>query len=145
MINVVYSTEHLIMPTIIAIILIVLLAAIVITEGMARIKNGRGFFVKPGRFFREDADYFKTFGTFVLFAGYIFCMDIIGFTVTSIIFVFLFNCLYAGISKKALVPSIIISVVAPLIVSIAFGVIFKITLPDGLMSITFADYGFTIY
>ena len=145
MINVVYSTEHLIMPTIIAVVLVVLLAAIIITEGMARVKNGKGFFVKPGRFFREDADYFKLFGTLVLFAGYIFCMDIIGFTVTSIIFVFLFNCLYAGVSKKALIPSIIISIVAPLLVSIAFGVIFKITLPDGFMSLTFIDYGFTIY
>lgn len=145
MINVVYSTEHLIMPTIIAIILIILLAAIIITEGIARTKNGEGFFVKPGRFFNEDADLFKEIGTLVLFAGYIFCMDIIGFTVTSIIFVFLFNCLYAGVSKKALVPSIIISIVAPLIVSIMFGVVFKITLPDGIMSLTFVDYGFTIY
>ena len=145
MINVVYSTEHLIMPTIIAIILVILLAAIIITEGIARTKNGQDFFVKPGRFFKEDTDYFKLFGTLVLFAGYIFCMDIIGFTVTSIIFVFLFNCLYAGVSKKALVPSILISIVAPLIVSIAFGVVFKITLPDGLMSLTFVDYGFTIY
>ncbi len=145
MINVVYSTEHLIVPTIIAIVLVVLLAAIIITEGMARVKNGRGFFEKPGRFFKEDADFFKLFGTLVLFAGYIFCMDIIGFTVTSIVFVFLFNCLYAGVSKKALVSSIIISIIAPLIISIAFGVFFKITLPDGLMSVTFVDYGFTIY
>ena len=57
MINVVYSTEHMIMPTIIAIVLCILLAAIIITEGYARQKNGQGFFVKPGRFFREDADY----------------------------------------------------------------------------------------
>ncbi|MFA9465624.1 MAG: tripartite tricarboxylate transporter TctB family protein [Velocimicrobium sp.] len=145
MIKVVYSTEHWIVPIIIMIILAVLLLGIIATEGRARIKVGGNFFEKPGNFFIENCDYLKLGGTLVLFVGYIACLNIIGFTVTSIIFVFLFNLLYAGIKKKAVLTSVIISVVSTLIISVMFGVIFNITLPDGLCSITFVDFGFTLY
>lgn len=145
MINLKFSTGHLIMPRIIIGVLIILLAMIVISHIVAKKKKGEALFTKPGRFFLQDADYFKLIGTLVLFAGYIFLLNIIGFTVTSIIFVFLLNTLYAGIEKKALLKSVIISIVAPLIVSIAFGVFFNITLPSGFLTMTFADFGFTIY
>ena len=39
MIQVVYSTQHWIVPHIVMGILVVLLAAIIVTEGMARVKN----------------------------------------------------------------------------------------------------------
>jgi hypothetical protein len=133
------------MPRIIIGVLIILLTMIVISHIVAKKKKGEALFTKPGRFFLQDADYFKLIGTLVLFAGYIFLLNIIGFTVTSIIFVFLLNTLYAGIEKKALLKSVIISIVAPLIVSIAFGVFFNITLPSGFLTMTFADFGFTIY
>ena len=133
MINVVYSTEHWIVPIAVMVILAILLVAIVVTEGMARVKAGGKFFEKPGRFFIENCDYVKVFGTLVLFAAYIVCLNIIGFTVTSMIFVFLFNVLYAGTEKKSL------------IISVLFGVVFNITLPSGICSITFANFGFTIY
>lgn len=145
MINLKFSTGHLIMPRIIIGVLIILLAMIIISHIVAKKKKGEALFTKPGRFFLQDADYFKLIGTLVLFAGYIFLLNIIGFTVTSIIFVFLLNTLYAGIEKKALLKSVIISIVAPLIVSIAFGVFFNITLPSGFLTMTFADFGFTIY
>ena len=61
------------------------------------------------------------------------------------IFVLLFNLLYAGLGKKQVLVSVIIAIVAPLIISIMFGVVFNITLPKGMCSITFVDYGFTIY
>ena len=145
MIKVVYSTEHWIVPIAIMIILAVLLVAIVVMEGRIRIKAGENFFAKPGSFFIENYDYLKLWGTLVLFAGYIVCLDIIGFTVTSIIFVFLFNLLYAGTQRKSVFTSVIISVVSALIISVLFGVIFNITLPDGLCTITFVDFGFTLY
>lgn len=145
MINIVYSTEHWIMPTIVMIILAVLLVAIIVTEGRGRVKAGGKFFEKPGRFFVENCDHLKLWGTLVLFVGYIICLDIIGFTVTSMIFVFLFNILYAGVEKKSLITSAILAVVSSLVISIMFGVVFNITLPDGLCTLTFVDLGITLY
>lgn len=145
MIKVVYSTEHWIMPIIVMVILAVLLVAIIVTEGMARVKAGGKFIEKPGKFFIENCDHLKLWGTLVLFAGYIVCLNIIGFTVTSMIFVFLFNILYAGTEKKSVLVSVCIAVISSLLIGILFGVVFNITLPSGLCSITFADFGFTIY
>ncbi len=145
MIQVVYSTEHWIVPIITMGVLVVLLAAIILTEGLARVQEGKPFFQKPGRFFLESYDKMKLWGTLLLFAGYIFALDVIGFTVTSLIFVFLFNVLYTGTSKKALIGSAVIAVVASLLISVMFGIVFNITLPSGMCSITFADFGFTIY
>ena len=145
MIQVVYSTEHWIVPIITMGVLVVLLAAIILTEGRARVQEGKPFFQKPGRFFLENYDKMKLWGTLLLFAGYIFALDVIGFTVTSLIFVFLFNVLYTGTSKKALIGSAVIAVVASLLISVMFGIVFNITLPSGMCSITFAEFGFTIY
>lgn len=145
MINIVYSTEHWIMPKIIMGILAILLVAIIVTEGRERVKNGGSFIGKPGRFFKKDADFVKLFGTLILFAAYIECLNIIGFTLTSIIFVFLFNCLYAGTSKKALVMSVILSLIFPIAISILFGVVFNITLPSGICTLPLPSLGITIY
>lgn len=145
MIQVVYSTQHWIVPKIVMGIIAVLLVAIIVTEGSARVKAGGSFFAKPGKFFIDGCDHLKLWGTLVLFAAYIFCLDIIGFTVTSIIFVFLFNCLYAGMSKKALILSVILSVVSALVISVLFGVVFNITLPSGICTMAFPNFGFTIY
>ena len=145
MIQVVYSTQHWIVPRIVMVILAILLVAIIVTEGMARVKEGGSFFVKPGKFFIDGCDHVKLWGTLVLFAAYIFCLDIIGFTVTSIIFVFLFNVLYAGIEKKSLILSVILAVVSSLIISIMFGVVFNITLPSGICTMAFPSFGFTLY
>ncbi len=132
MIQVVYSTEHWIVPIITMGVLVVLLAAIILTEGRARVQEGKPFFQKPGRFFLENYDKMKLWGTLLLFAGYIFALDVIGFTVTSLIFVFLFNVLYTGTSKKALIGSAVIAVVASLLISVMFGIVFNITLPSVL-------------
>jgi hypothetical protein len=145
MINVVYSTEHWIVPRIVMGVLVVLLLAIIITEGRARVSEGGSFLAKPGRFFIDGYYKVKLWGTLIPFAGYIFVIDKVGFTVTSMIFVLLFNLLYAGLGKKQVLVSVIIAIVAPLIISIMFGVVFNITLPKGMCSITFVDYGFTIY
>lgn len=145
MIQVVYSTQHWIVPRIVIAVLLVLLITIVVSEGTARVKSGGSFFVKPGSFFIENCNHVKLWGTLVLFVAYIYCLDIIGFTVTSIIFVFLFNVLYAGISRNSLILSVILAVVGSLVISVLFGVIFNITLPSGLCTMTFADFGITLY
>lgn len=145
MVNVVYSTEHWIVPRIIICILCVLFAAIIITEGRARTAKGEAFFALSEKFFKENPDFIKLFGTLVLFVGYIMTLDILGFTLTSMIFVFLFNILYAGTSPKSIAVSLFIAIAASLIISVAFGVFFNITLPSGMFTITFVDLGFTIY
>jgi hypothetical protein len=145
MIQVVYSTEHWIVPRIVMVILAILLVAIIVTEGRARVKAGGSFFTKPGKFFIDGADHLKLWGTLVLFIAYIICLDIIGFTVTSILFVFLFNILYAGVGKKSLLLSVLLAVVSSLVVSVLFGVVFNITLPSGFCTMAFPDLGFTLY
>lgn len=127
------------------VVLAVLLLAIIVTEGMARVKAGGSFFAKPGRFFIDGCDHVKLWGTLILFIAYIVCLDIIGFTVTSMIFVFLFNVLYAGTAKKSLILSVILAVVSSLIIAVMFGVVFNITLPSGICTMAFPDFGFTLY
>ncbi len=148
-IDVVYSTQHWIFPTIIITILIALGLAIIAVEGVGRVKAGRGFFVKPGRFFQENYDKIKFWGCIVLMVAYFFLLDKIGFTVCSIIFVFLFNTLFAGPARmknaKYHVVSLIISLVSVLLVSILFGTVFDITLPSGVCTIWIPDLGITIF
>ncbi len=148
-IDVVYSTQHWIFPTIILVILAVLGLAIIAVEGVGRVKAGKGFFVKPGRFFAENYDKIKFWGCIVLMVAYFFLLDKIGFTVCSIIFVFLFNTLFAGPSRmkdmKYHVVSLIISVVSVLLVSILFGTVFDITLPSGICTLWIPDLGITIF
>lgn len=145
MIQIVYSTQHWIVPRIVIAILAVLFAVIVVSEGTARVKAGGTFFVKPGKFFNDGYDRVKLWGTLILFIAYIACLDVLGFTVTSVIFVFLFNVLYAGTSRKSLILSVVLAVASSVIISVMFGVLFNITLPSGICTMAFPDLGFTIY
>lgn len=148
-INVVYSTQHWIFPIITISILAVLGAVIVALEGRARVKAGKGFFVKPGRFFDENYDKIKFWGCIVLMAAYFFLLDKIGFTVCSMIFLFLFNTLFAGKDRMKSVRyhlvSLLISVVATLCISLLFGTVFNISLPEGVCTIWIKDLGITIF
>lgn len=148
-IDVVYSTQHWIFPTIIISILVLLGIAIIVTEGVGRIKAGKGFLAKPGRFFAENYDKVKLWGCVILMVAYFFLLDKIGFTVCSIIFVFLFNTLFAGPDRmknvKYHLVSLLISVVSVLLVSILFGTVFDITLPSGVCTIWIKSLGITIF
>lgn len=62
-----------------------MLAVIVLVEGRERKAATGKFFGSFGPFFRENADFKKLFGTLLLFIGYIFVVEEVGFTVTSII------------------------------------------------------------
>lgn len=148
-INVVYSTQHWIVPTIVIGVLVILGAIILATEGSARIKAGKGLFVKPGPFFEENYDKIKFWGCLVLTALYFFCLDKLGFTACSILFVFLFNTLFAGKDRmgnaRYHLVSLLISVVATLVVSILFGTVFSITLPSGICTIEIPSLGLIIF
>lgn len=148
-INVVYSTQHWIVPAIVIGVLVILGAIILATEGAGRIKAGKGFFVKPGPFFEENYDKIKFWGCLVLTVLYFFCLDKLGFTACSILFVFLFNTLFAGKDRmgnaRYHLISLLISVVATLVVSILFGTVFSITLPSGICTIEIPSLGLIIF
>lgn len=148
-INVVYSTQHWIFPTITIAILVILGALLVVLEGRGRVKAGKGFFVKPGRFFEENYDKIKFWGTIALLVIYFFLLDKLGFTFWSMICLFLFNTLFANKEQlknpKYHITSLIISVVACLLISIVFGTVFAITLPSGLLTIEIPSLGFILY
>ncbi len=148
-INVVYSTQHWIFPTITICILMILGVTLVVTEARARVKAGKGIFVKPGHFFEKNYDKICFWGCIALMVGYFFLLDKIGFTVCSIIFLFLFNTLFAGKDRiknvKYHLVSLLISVVATLIISILFGTVFNISLPEGICTIWIKSLGITIF
>lgn len=148
-INVVYSTQHWIMPKILIAILIGLGALIFILEGRDRVKKGGSFLPKLGKIFAENYDKVKFWGSIILMIGYYFLLDKIGFTVCSIIFLILFNTLFAGMDrikdKKYHINSVIISVVACVLVSIIFGTVFAITLPSGFATIEIPAWNFIMY
>lgn len=148
-IDVVYSTQHWIFPKIVIGILIGLGLLILVLEAMERVKDGKGLIAKPGSLFIENYDKLKTWGAVVLMIAYFYLLDIIGFTVCSIIFVYLFNFLFGGIDRiknvKFQIGSVVISVVSVLLISILFGTVFDITLPDGICTIWIKSLGITIF
>ena len=148
-INVVYSTQHWIMPNILIAILIGLGAIILVVEGMARKKKGGSFLPNMGKLFAENYDKVKFWGSIVLMIGYYFLLDKIGFTVCSIIFLILFNTLFAGKDrmkdKKYHIGSVVNSVVACVLVSIVFGTVFAITLPSGFCTLEIPAWNFIMY
>lgn len=146
--DVVYSTQHWIFPIITIGILVILGAIILTVEGRARIKAGKGFLVKPGKFFEENYDKIKFWGTVALLFLYFFLLPVIGFTVCSIIFLFFFNTLFGGkdhLNAKYMLNSVIISIVSTLIISILFGTVFNISLPEGVCTIWIKSLGITIF
>lgn len=148
-IDIVYSTQHWIMPKILMTILVLLGALIFVLEGRARVKKGGSFLPKMGKLFAENYDKIKFWGCLVLMAAYYFLLDKIGFTVCSMIFLILFNTLFAGKDrmkdKKYHINSVIISVVACVLVSIVFGTVFAITLPSGICTIEIPAWNFIMY
>lgn len=148
-INVVYSTQHWIFPTITIAILVILGAIILAVEARGRVKAGKGVFAAPGRFFEENYDKLKFWGCLVLMVAYFLLLDKIGFTVCSAVFLFLFNTLFAGLDRmknvKYHLVSLLISVVATLGISLLFGTAFNISLPEGICTIWLPDLGITIF
>ncbi|WP_102347742.1 tripartite tricarboxylate transporter TctB family protein [Bacillus sp. Marseille-P3661] len=123
-----YSEYHLIFPKIISTILIFLLILIVLTNVRKRIKQGK-FKFQP-RFFKEDYDKLKFFGTIVLLIVYVSSLEIIGFLAASILFMFLIMLLFIGnFKRKTIIVSIANSVTTSVVIWYLFGTVFNITLP----------------
>jgi len=126
-INITYSTSHMIFPKITIGILIILGITILIQELKKKRECKKA---DKECFFIEGFDKLKLFGTLALFIGYILAMDWFTFLPVSIIFMFLFNMLYSGWgSKKSIIISAALSIVAPVLVWYLFGIVFNITLP----------------
>ena len=125
-----YSTSHMFFPKIIITLLVVLGLIIIIPKIIKAIKNGKANGFKQPRFFVENYDRLKFWGTIVLLILYVLALEWIGFVPASLIFIFLFNVLFCGtLQPKSLLVSAVISVVATLAVWYIFGVVFRVTLP----------------
>ncbi|MGI6403407.1 MAG: tripartite tricarboxylate transporter TctB family protein [Oscillospiraceae bacterium] len=148
-INVVHSTQHKIFPTISIGILVLLGAIILLVEGRAKVAAGKPIFSKPKSIFIENYDKIKFWGCLGMMVAYFSLLDVIGFTVTSIVFVYLFNTLFGGLdrlkNKKYHLNSLIISLISVVSISLLFGTIFDITLPDGICTIWIKSLGITIF
>ncbi len=124
-----YSTSHLFFPKIIITVLIFLGLWIILPKLIKAIKNKQPLFPKDKKFFIENYDKVKLFGTLILLVLYFLALGWIGFVPASLIFIFLFNVLYCGTKPKSLLLSGIITVVSVILTWLVFGVLFNITLP----------------
>lgn len=130
-VKIVYSQSHQIVPKIIFVILIILAVVILFQSIMEAKKENRPFMdLKNKNFFIDHFDKIKLFGTVALLLLYITSMNLLGFIVSSIIFISLFNILYKGKKHpKSIIISIGISIVETLLIWFIFGYMFNITLP----------------
>ena len=143
------STSHWLFPPIIMWILGILFVIMLIQRAIKCKRTGTPFINMKGyRFFIQDWDKVKLPGTLLLLVLYFPAMNLIGFLPASIVFVFLFNVLFVGLSQlksipvafktkqfwsnpdfRSLIISLIISVVASTVIWFLFGYVFRITLP----------------
>lgn len=130
-VKIVYSQSQHIVPKIIFVILIILAVIILFQSIMEAKKENRPFLdLKNKKFFIDNFDKMKLFGTGVLLFLYILGMNLLGFIVSSIIFISLFNILYTGKKEvKSIAVSIGISIVETMLIWFIFGYLFNITLP----------------
>lgn len=117
-------------PKIIITILIVLGLFILIPKIIKAIKSKEPLIPKGTRFFVENFDKVKLFGTLILLILYILALGRIGFVPAGLIFIFLFNVLFCGTLKwESLLTSAIITAVFVIGTWWVFGVLFNVTLP----------------
>lgn len=70
----------------------------------------------------------------ILLVLYIISLSYLGFLLSSIVFVFLFNILYsASKDKKTILTSVVISVVSSVAIWYVFGVVFNVSLPTSVL------------
>lgn len=129
--KIVHSQSHNIFPTIVFYILILLLLIMLIQAMMKAKKENKPLLnFKGKKFFVENPDKVKLFGTLILLIVYVVSMKLIGFIPSSIISLTLFNLLYAAKrDKKEIRNSIGISVIETMLIWVIFGYMFNITLP----------------
>lgn len=140
-----YSTSHLVMPTIVGGVLVLLMVILLIQRASMCRKEGKPFIAFKGwRLFKPGYDKLKLWGSLALIAAYFFLLDKLHFLPASLIFIFLLNVLYdesinlAALAGKAdgpvirwrpLMTSAVITVVFSVGIWYLFGTVFNITLP----------------
>jgi hypothetical protein len=121
-----YSEYHLLFPRITISLLIIIGALLLITNLIKKVKAGDGRF----RFFSKNYDKRKLYGTVILLVLYGVTLDILGFILSTVIFVILSTLLYIGnLQKKSLIISITSSIATTFVFWYVFGQLFDITLP----------------
>lgn len=130
-VKIVYSQSHTVFPKIIFVILIIFAVILLIQSLMKAKKENRSFLdFKGKKFFIEKYDKLKFYGTIVLLILYILSLNLLGFLPASIIFISLFNIMYAGKKEpKSIAISIGISIIESLLIWFIFGYLFEVTLP----------------
>ena len=131
------SNMHLLVPFIIICLLVLLAIIILIQRAIRCKKENKPFFALKGyRFFANGFDPIVFFATISLMIIYFIIMPHIHFMWASIIILFLLNLLYtrpfsreSGVNVKSVGISAVISIVAPVLIYLIFGVAFKLTLP----------------
>lgn len=130
------SNMHLLMPTVVICVLVILAIVILIQRASRCKKEGKPFIAFKGyRFFIKDFNPKVFISSVVLMIVYFYLLPILHFVPTSIIFLMIFNVLYnkpvadGKLDKKSLLVSAIISVVGPLLIYLLFAVAFGLTLP----------------
>lgn len=130
-VKIVHSQSHLVFPKIVIGILLILLVVMIIQAIIKAKKENRPLFhLKNKKFFVQDYDKLKIFGSIILFVLYILSLEILGFLFASIVFITLFNVLYASSRNlKSLINSVLISSIASFTLWFLFGYVFNVTLP----------------
>jgi putative tricarboxylic transport membrane protein len=124
-----FSESHTVFPKIILSLLIILLVLIVISNVIKRVKAGK---LKEFnfKFFVDNYDKLKFYGTIALLLGYGLLLEPIGFLPSSILFIFLIMLLYIGnLKRKAIILSLTNSIITSVVIWFLFGKMFDITLP----------------
>ncbi|WP_404331866.1 tripartite tricarboxylate transporter TctB family protein [Mesobacillus maritimus] len=128
-IDIKYDEYHIIFPKIIMGILILLVVLMLIKALVKKVRDG-GLTQFKFKFFEENFDKLKLFGTIGLIVVYVFFLEIIGFIASSIVFMFLLTILLRGnFQRNTIVISVINSVTTSVLVWFFFGYLFDITLP----------------
>lgn len=144
-VNLQVSTMHTFFPRVVLCILAILAVVMLIQRFVKCKKDGTPFInLKGYSFFVPGYDALKFWGSIVLFAAYIYCLKPLHFLPASILFLFLFNVLFAEsinfkaivgkekapvINMKSMIVSIVISVVAPTVIYLLFHNVFHQILP----------------
>ncbi len=124
-----FSESHLFFPRVTLIILLILGSAIIIKNLIKRYKEGRLAEFKF-KFFADNYDKVKFYGTIMALFGYIFLLEKLGFMLATIIFMFLTTVLFYGdLKPRTLAISAANSIVTSFVVWFVFAYLINITLP----------------
>lgn len=129
-IDITFSRSHWVVPRIIIGLLIIIGAILIVQNIISKYKSRKTSPIKRQRFFEENCDKLKLFGSMILLTTYIYVLDVIGFLTSSLIFLFLFGVLFEGKKElKSILGSAILSIVVSLSSWYIFAVLFNVTLP----------------